>query len=128
MYFYINVKKYIFIYNYEKYISIYKYEKVYICTQLWRSIHLFITYKMKRSFFQAAVSILLDGCTTWTLTKRLGKKLDGNYTKYCEQSWSPGGNTQQGTNYTITSLPSRKLSKLDQPNMQDTAGEAGTSS
>ena len=37
---------------------------------------------MKRSFFQAAVvSILLYGCTTWTLTKRLGKKLDGNYTR-----------------------------------------------
>ena len=33
---------------------------------------------MKRSFFQAAVvSILLYGCTTWTLTKRLEKKLDG---------------------------------------------------
>ena len=37
---------------------------------------------MKRSFFQAAVVlILLYGCTTWTLTKRLEKKLDGNYTK-----------------------------------------------
>ena len=37
---------------------------------------------MKRSFFQAAVvSILLYGCTTWTLTKRLQKKLDGNHTK-----------------------------------------------
>ena len=37
---------------------------------------------MKRSFFQAAVaSILLYGCTTWTLTKRLEKKLDGNYTR-----------------------------------------------
>ena len=36
---------------------------------------------MKRSFFQAAVvSILLYGCTTWTLTKQLEKKLDGNYT------------------------------------------------
>ena len=35
---------------------------------------------MKRSFFQAAVvSILLHGCTSWTLTKRLEKKLDGNY-------------------------------------------------
>ena len=31
--------------------------------------------KMKRSFFQAAVvSILLYGCTTWTLTKRMEKK------------------------------------------------------
>ena len=37
---------------------------------------------MKRSFFQAAVTlILLYGCTTWTLTKRLEKKLDGNYTR-----------------------------------------------
>ena len=37
---------------------------------------------MKRSFFQAAVvSILLHGCTTWTLIKRLEKKLDGNYTR-----------------------------------------------
>ena len=40
------------------------------------------TDKMKRSFFQAAVvSILLYGCTNWTLTKRLEKKLDGNYTR-----------------------------------------------
>ena len=37
---------------------------------------------MKRSFFQAVVvSILLYGCTTWMLTKRLEKKLDGNYTR-----------------------------------------------
>ena len=37
---------------------------------------------MKRSFFPAAVvSILLYGYTTWTLTKRLEKKLDGNYTR-----------------------------------------------
>ena len=37
---------------------------------------------MKRSFFQAAgVSILLYGCTTWTLPKRLEKKLDGIYTR-----------------------------------------------
>ena len=38
--------------------------------------------KMKRSFFKAGVvSILLYGCTTWTLTKRLENKLDGNYTR-----------------------------------------------
>ena len=37
---------------------------------------------MKSSFFLAAVvSILLHGCTTWTQTKRLEKKLDGNYTR-----------------------------------------------
>ena len=41
-----------------------------------------LTDKMKRSFFRAAVvSILLYGCTTWMLTKRLEKKLDGNYTR-----------------------------------------------
>ena len=40
-----------------------------------------LTDKMKRSFFQAAVvSILLYGFTTWALTKRPKKKLDGNYT------------------------------------------------
>ena len=46
---------------------------------IWKSN---LTDKMKRSFFQAAVvSILLYGCTTWTLTKRLEKKLDSNYTR-----------------------------------------------
>ena len=46
---------------------------------IWKSD---LTDKMKRSFFQAAVvSILLYDCTTWTLTKRPKKKLDGNYTK-----------------------------------------------
>ena len=46
---------------------------------IWKSD---LTDKMKRSFFQAAVvSILLYGCTTRTLTKRLEKKLDGNYTR-----------------------------------------------
>ena len=48
-------------------------------TIIWKSD---LTDKRKRSFFQAAVvSILLYGCTTWTLTKRLKKKLDGNYTR-----------------------------------------------
>ena len=46
---------------------------------IWKSD---LTDKMKRSLFQAAVaSILLYGCTTRTLTKRLEKKLDGNYTR-----------------------------------------------
>ena len=52
---------------------------------IWKSD---LTDKMKRSFFQAAVvSILLYGCTT----KRLEKKLDGNYTRMLRailnQSW-----------------------------------------
>ena len=46
---------------------------------IWKSD---LTDKMKRSFFQAVVvSILLYGGTTWTLTKRLERKLDGNYTR-----------------------------------------------
>ena len=37
---------------------------------------------MKRSFFQAAViSIMLYGCITWMLIKRLEKKSDGYYTR-----------------------------------------------
>ena len=41
-----------------------------------------LIYKMKRRFFQVAVvSILLYGCPTWMLTKRLEKKLDSNYTR-----------------------------------------------
>ena len=44
---------------------------------IWKSD---LTDKMKSSFFQAAVvSIQLYGCTT--LTKRMEKKLDGNYTR-----------------------------------------------
>ena len=46
---------------------------------IWKSD---LTDQMKHSFFQAAVvSILLYRCTTWTLTKRLKKKLDSNYTR-----------------------------------------------
>ena len=46
---------------------------------IWKSD---LTDKMKRSFFQAVVmSILLYRYTTWTLTKWLEKKLDGNHTR-----------------------------------------------
>ena len=46
---------------------------------IWKSD---LTDKMKRSVFQAAVeSILLYASTTWTLTKRLEKKHDGNYAR-----------------------------------------------
>ena len=92
---------------------------------IWKSD---LTDKMKRSFFQAAVmSILLYGCTTWMLTKRLEKKLDGNYTRMLRailnKSWQ-----QHPTRHTATCLPPQKLSKLDKPGTQDTAGGAGMSS
>ena len=48
---------------------------------IWKSD---LTDEIKPSFYQAAVvSILLYiyGCTIWTLTKRMEKKLDGNYTR-----------------------------------------------
>ena len=82
---------------------------------------------MKCSFFQAAVvSILLYGCTTWTLIKRLKKKLDGNYTRMLRailnKSW-----WQHPTRHQLYGQ-SWKLYKLDKPDMQDTAGEARTNS
>ena len=56
--------------------------------------------KIKRNFFQAAVvSILLYGCTTSTLTKRMEKEC-------CEQYWtSPGGSTPQSSSCTATHHP-----------------------
>ena len=93
---------------------------------IWKSD---LTDKMKRSFFQAAVvSILLYECTTRTLTKLMEKKLATTLECF-EQYWtSSGGNTPQNSCYTANYYPSRKLWKLDEPDMQDTAGEVGTSS
>ena len=67
-----------------------------------------LTDKIKYSFFQAAVmSILLYGCTTWTLTKRMEKKLDSNYTRMLQailnKSWS---STPQSSSCTATHHPS----------------------
>ena len=46
---------------------------------IWKSDQ---TDKMKHRFFRAAVvSTLLHGCTTWTLTKRMERNLNGNYTR-----------------------------------------------
>ena len=94
---------------------------------IWKSD---LTDKMKRSFFQAAVvSILLYGCTTWTLTKLLSKKLDGNYTRMLRailnKSWR-----QHPTRHQLYGHlpPIIKLYKLDEPDTQDTAGEARTNS
>ena len=87
-----------------------------------------LTDEIKRNFFQAAVvSILLYGCTTWTPNKRMEKRLDGNYTRMLYWA-SPGGSTPQNSSCTATYHPSRKLSKLNEPDMQDTAGEVRTNS
>ena len=61
-----------------------------------------MTDKMKRSFFPAAVvSILLYGCTTWTLTKRLEKKLDGNYTRMLQAILNKSWRRQHPTIYQL---------------------------
>ena len=62
--------------------------------------------KIKCNFFQAAaVSILLYGCTTWTLTKRLEKKLNRNYTRMpraiLNKSWKQHPIKQQPYSYLI---------------------------
>ena len=56
--------------------------------------------KLNCGFFQAViVSILLYGCTTWTLTKRLEKKFDGNNTRMLRailnRSWRQHPTKQQ---------------------------------
>ena len=93
---------------------------------IWKSD---LTDKIKRSFFQAVVvSILLYGCTSWTLTKRMKKRLDGSYTRIMrtilEKSWRKH---PQSNSCTVTYLLSRNLSKIDEPYMRDTAVKVGTS-
>ena len=69
---------------------------------IWKSD---LTNKKKRSFFQAAVvSVLLYGCTTWMLTKRLEKKLEGKYTRMLRTILN---NTPQSNSYMSTHHPSR---------------------
>ena len=64
---------------------------------IWKSD---LTDKIKHSFFQVTVvSILQHGCTTWTLSKRMEKKLDGDYAKMLwailDQSWRQHPTKQQ---------------------------------
>ena len=51
----------------------------------------------------AVMSILLYGCTTWTLTKRMEKKLDSNYTRMLRailnKSWRQHPTKQQLYNH-----------------------------
>ena len=57
---------------------------------IWKSN---LSDKINWELFQAViVSVLLYGCTTWTLMKQLEKKLNGNYVLF----WTnPGSSTQQ---------------------------------
>ena len=73
-----------------------------------------LTDKIKRSFFQTTVVlILLYGCTTWTLRKRMEKKLDDNYTRVLwailNKSWRQHHTKQQ---LYIHLLPITKTTKI----------------
>ena len=86
-----------------------------------------LTNKMKRSFFQAVImSILLYGCTTWMLTKRLEKRLDGNYTRMLRAILNRSWRWHPTKKQLYGHLP--PIMKTIQIEMQDTAGEVGTSS
>ena len=64
---------------------------------IWKSD---LTDKIKRSFFPTAVvSVLLYGCTSWTLTKCMEKTLEDNYTRMLQavlnKSWRQHSIKQQ---------------------------------
>ena len=68
---------------------------------IWKSD---LSDKIKCSFFHVAVvSILLYGCTTWTLIKCMEKKLDSNYTRMLQailnKSWRQQPTKQQLSSY-----------------------------
>ena len=70
-----------------------------------------LIYLIKQDFFPAiAVSILLCGCTTWTLVKCIKKEM-GPMQECCVlSSRNPGSNTQQNSSCMATCLPSHKPS------------------
>ena len=69
--------------------------------------------KIKCNFFQAAVVlILLYGCTTWMLIKRIKKKLDGNHTRklraISNKSWKQHPTKQQLYDHLISKTIQRR--------------------
>ena len=94
---------------------------------IWKSD---LTDKIKRSFFQAAVvSILLYGCTTWTLTKRLTNNLDGNYTRMLRAILNRSMRQHPTRHQLYSRLPPiTKTIQVRRTRQQDTAGEARTNS
>ena len=68
MHIYIYIYIYIYMYKFtHTHTHTHSHTHIYACVYIY--IYIYITL------------ILLYGCTTWTLTKRLEKKLDGNYTR-----------------------------------------------
>ena len=91
---------------------------------MWKSD---LTDKIKCSlFFQAeVVSIVLYGCTAWTLTKRMEKKVDDHYTIMLQAILK--GSPRKAAAARITTTHHENY-QLDEPDMRDTAGAVGTNS
>ena len=81
-------------------------------------------------FFQAAVvSIQLYGRSTSTLTKRMEKKLNGNYIRILRAILNKSGRQHPTKQQLYGRLPQiTKTIQVREPDMWDTAGEEGTSS
>ena len=93
--------------------------------KIWSGYKSVLSDETKRIFFQAVVlSILQYGCITWTLVKRIEKKLDGNCTRMQQWYWTkPVCNIPQNKSCTVTDHPSLKPFKSNEQDMQGTAGE-----
>ena len=93
---------------------------------IWKSN---LSDKIKCNFFKAAVVVLLYGCTTWMLIKRLEKSLMAIAQECYELYWTnPGSNISQNSICMATYLPSLKPSKSDKQDIQGTAGGVRTNS
>ena len=93
---------------------------------IWKSDQ---TDKMKCSFFQVAiVSILLYGCTTWTLTKRMEKRLNGNNIRMLQAILNRSLRQNPTKQQLYGHVPPITISKLYEMDRQNTAGVVGTSS
>ena len=106
-------------------------------TKAWTAIdRLSIIWKSNLTDKWNVVSSRLRSCRFCCMDALLGHWLNGwrrsstaIIQECCEQYWTgPGSNTSQGANCMATYHLSRKLYKLDEPDMPDTAGEARTRS
>ena len=89
---------------------------------LWNSN---LSHKIKRDLYQVVTaSVLLYGCTTWRLTKRMKQKPDKNATRCFEQI--PEAKLHKTIDCTVTYLPSHQ--PKDEQDMLSTAGEMMTKS
>ena len=119
---------YIYIYIWNILIDFFVFSMIFCSVQGYLYVYLYILFFCVAFYLSclAVVSILLYGCTTWMLTKHMEKRLDGNYTRMLwailNMSWRQHPTKQQ----LYSHLP--PITKLDEPDISDTAGEVGTNS